>query len=151
MGRRIFAPLGLMLLCAAGSALAEVYRWTDEQGRVHFGDQPGRGAEQVPLDVRTVSTVTIRYLDEWKVPEAAKPAGLVMYSTEWCGYCKKARRYLNEQGIAFTEKDIEKSEAARREYRQRGGSGGVPYFVKGSRAMQGFQADRLKQFLSSAR
>lgn len=151
MGKRISAPLALMLLWVAGSAPAEVYRWTDEQGRVHFGDQPGRGAEPVTLDVRTVTTVTVRYLDEWKVPEAAKPAGLVMYSTEWCGYCKKARRYMADQGIAFTEKDIEKSEAARREYRQRGGTGGVPYFVKGSHAMQGFNAGRLRAFLRTAR
>lgn len=31
-------------------ATAEIYRWTDEQGRVHFGQRPVAGAE--PVEVR---------------------------------------------------------------------------------------------------
>lgn len=40
--------LALALLPAA-TALAEVYRWVDEQGIVHFSDEPTAGAELVPL------------------------------------------------------------------------------------------------------
>jgi mycoredoxin len=34
---------------------------------------------------------------------------LVMYSTTWCGYCRQLKRQLVEQGIAFTEVNIEET------------------------------------------
>lgn len=30
-----------------------------------------------------------------------------MYSTVWCGYCKRLKTMLKSEGIAFTEVDIE--------------------------------------------
>jgi mycoredoxin len=32
---------------------------------------------------------------------------LIMYSTVWCGYCKRLKTMLKSEGIAFTEVDIE--------------------------------------------
>lgn len=44
----------LLLIVCLGSplpAVAEVYRWTDEQGRVHYGERPpAEGASVVDLD-----------------------------------------------------------------------------------------------------
>jgi mycoredoxin len=31
----------------------------------------------------------------------------VMYSTQWCGYCKRLKAMLNQDGITFTEIDLE--------------------------------------------
>lgn len=36
----------LLLAFAAGSATAEVYKWTDAQGKVHFGDKPPASEKQ---------------------------------------------------------------------------------------------------------
>ena len=44
--RPIFALLGLMV---AAAATADVYRWVDEDGVVHFSDTPVEGAEQVDI------------------------------------------------------------------------------------------------------
>ena len=33
----------------------------------------------------------------------------VMYSTQWCGYCKRLKSMLNADGIEFTEIDLEQS------------------------------------------
>lgn len=30
-----------------------------------------------------------------------------MFSTEWCGYCKRLKLMLDKQGIGYTEVDIE--------------------------------------------
>ena len=30
-----------------------------------------------------------------------------MYSTQWCGYCKRLKAMLNQDGITFTEIDLE--------------------------------------------
>ncbi|CAM2789793.1 mycoredoxin [Skermania piniformis] len=35
-----------------------------------------------------------------------------MYSTTWCGYCRRLKTQLREAGIAYTEIDIEQDPAA---------------------------------------
>ena len=35
------------------------------------------------------------------------PATLTMYSTTWCGYCRRLKTLLNADGIEFVEVDIE--------------------------------------------
>ena len=34
-------------------------------------------------------------------------AQITMYSTPWCGYCRRLKGQLDREGIAFTEVDIE--------------------------------------------
>ena len=68
-----------------------------------------------------------------------------MYSTTWCGVCKKAKRYFKSKKIPFTEYDIEKSEQAAREFKKLRGRG-VPVILVGDSRMNGFSVknfDRL--------
>lgn len=37
---------------------------------------------------------------------------VTMYSTQWCGDCRVAKRFLKENGIAFDEVDIDRDGAA---------------------------------------
>jgi mycoredoxin len=37
---------------------------------------------------------------------------LTMYTTVWCGYCKRLKRQLAAEGIEMTEIDIERDPAA---------------------------------------
>lgn len=41
-------------LLLPGLAAAEIYRWTDAQGQVHFGQRPGAGAEQIEVKPQVV-------------------------------------------------------------------------------------------------
>lgn len=34
---------------------------------------------------------------------------ITMFSTEWCGYCKRLKKMLDSEGIGFTEVDIERT------------------------------------------
>jgi mycoredoxin len=43
---------------------------------------------------------------------APAPGTLTMYSTTWCGYCRRLKAQLDREGIAVAEVDIEKSPAA---------------------------------------
>jgi len=38
-------------------------------------------------------------------------ASVTVYSTTWCGYCRIAKRFLDEH-VSYTEVDIEADEAA---------------------------------------
>lgn len=40
------------------------------------------------------------------------PAALVIYSTTWCGYCRTLKRQLVDEGIPFTEVNIEETPGA---------------------------------------
>ena len=34
-------------------------------------------------------------------------AGITMYSTTWCGYCRRLKSAMDREGIAYTEVNIE--------------------------------------------
>jgi len=131
----------LIILCVlASAAFAEVYKWTDANGRVHYGDNPKEGdnAEQVKLQINSYEAVTVTdYTPSAEATESKKPKRVIMYSTEWCGYCKKAAKYFRENNIAFTEYDIEKDPAAKKRYDALGAKG-VPVILVGSKRMNGF-------------
>lgn len=59
---------GLLLLFLTGFALAgaaEVYRWTDAEGVVHFGDQPVKGAETIKVPpMQVISPLPVEQLRE---------------------------------------------------------------------------------------
>lgn len=38
--------------------------------------------------------------------------GLIMYSTQWCGYCQRLKAQLARAGVPFTEVDIEADASA---------------------------------------
>jgi mycoredoxin len=47
------------------------------------------------------------------VPAAAVDLDmLTMYSTRWCGYCRRLKRQLDQAGLAYQEIDIERDAAA---------------------------------------
>ncbi|MCV7066730.1 mycoredoxin [Mycolicibacterium farcinogenes] len=42
----------------------------------------------------------------------ATPTALTMYTTTWCGYCRRLKTALKAEGIEWTEVDIEQDPAA---------------------------------------
>lgn len=63
---------------------------------------------------------------------ASQPTGhvtpqIVMFSTQWCGDCRRAKRVFAAQGVAYTEIDIDRDEdAAERVMRINRGLRSVP-------------------------
>ena len=53
-------------------------------------------------------------------------ARVVLYATEWCGYCKQIHRFLDQKGIPYQAVDIDKDAQAREAYEALGG-GGIPF------------------------
>lgn len=55
---------------------------------------------------------------------------VTMYSTPWCGYCRRLKRQLDEAGMGYTEIDIEQHpEAASFVEEVNGGNQTVPTVV----------------------
>jgi mycoredoxin len=47
-----------------------------------------------------------------RVTDDAQAPQLVMYTTPWCGYCKRLKGQLGREGIAYDEVDIERDPSA---------------------------------------
>jgi len=139
---------------------AQIYKWTDTDGTVHFSDKPVSKKAKTVIFESTINNYTplsapkFDYTPRKKSgkPAHARPnvqAGqVIMYSTAWCGYCKKAKAYFQKKGINYSERDIEKSPKARNEHISLGG-GGVPLILigkhRGQEVMRGFSADRFEK------
>jgi mycoredoxin len=61
---------------------------------------------------------------------APVPGTILMYSTTWCGYCRRLKAQLDREGIGFAEIDIEKvPDAAEFVMSVNGGNQTVPTVV----------------------
>lgn len=64
--------------------------------------------------------------------------GVVMYTTNWCPYCERARRLFKAKGAAFSEIDVESSADKRAEMQSRSGRRTVPQIFIGEQAIGGY-------------
>jgi len=134
---------------------AEIYTWVDDAGRVHFTDTPPEKVNTKPVEISPLNTYNAPSADSIKdilarPTGAASPQGrVILYSTTWCGYCKKARRWLRQNNITFREYDTEKSERGRRDYQAMNGKS-VPIIKIGKQRINGFRPSELTQLLRKA-
>ncbi|WP_158080835.1 glutaredoxin family protein [Pelomonas sp. KK5] len=76
-----------------------------------------------------------------------RPGDIRMLSSETCIYCTRARAWLAEQQVPFTECTIETDRACLAEFQARGGLG-TPTLVVRGRTQQGFDPQRVAEALS---
>lgn len=142
-------------------ANAEMYKWVDEKGVIHFQDYPP--AVSPSTQVEKLSDEKLRfdnYIEQGAKSDGEMPYKSVLkedakkkrkgknryarnqsvelYVTTWCGYCKKARAFLQARKIDFTEYDVEKDKGASRRHRKLNPRGGVPVAVINGKTIFGF-------------
>jgi len=62
---------------------------------------------------------------------------IVMYTTNWCPYCERARRLLRSKGAKFEEIDVESAAEKRAEMISRSGRRTVPQIFIGDHHVGG--------------
>ncbi len=72
------------------------------------------------------------------------PGDLIMYSTQSCGYCVKARQVFESNNVAFSECDIDHSTDCMARFRALGGLGTPTFELRGERVV-GWSLDELTQ------
>jgi glutaredoxin len=73
---------------------------------------------------------------------------VVLYTTSWCGWCKKTRSWLDGQGVQYVDKDVERDSDAAAEMRElTGGDSGVPVVVIDGEVIQGFNQRKMQSLL----
>ena len=117
---------------------AEIYKWVDDDGKVHFSDKKpiNEEVESLTLKINTYTSVTY---DTAAFDHGSRYGSkkVVMYSAAWCGVCKKAKLFFRNNSIAYTEYDIDKNETNKRRYKRLKAKG-VPVIFVGKKRMNGF-------------
>jgi len=62
---------------------------------------------------------------------------VLVYASDWCPYCARAKALLEAKGVRFTEIDVDAVPGARREMAERGGGDTVPQIFIGDRPVGG--------------
>jgi glutaredoxin len=140
-----------VLLGAACAASAQLYRWTDEKGRVHVTDTPP------PPSAKDVRKRALEAAPEpasgagqpYAVQLAAKNYPVTLYTAPDCAPCGTARALLNQRGVPFREVSVVGEEASA-QLRNAVGSLSVPSLVVGTSTQKGFEQGAYHSMLDLA-
>jgi len=145
---RLFAALLAVVLAAP--AVAQVYRWVDEQGRVRYSDTPpppeARDKKRFGPTAQERSRAAAKAL-----AGAAEKFPLTLYSSPTCAEaCAAARTALNKRGVPFREIQVW-DDATNEELKRVSGGNEVPVLMVGERAaVKGFEQGQFDQALDAA-
>lgn len=135
----------LMFVLVVPVAQAEVYRWVDDDGTVHFSDTPREPGQTQRIDVGEINTAKSVDVESIGTDEVSAGATeVVLYSASWCGNCDRARAWFQQNDVPFVEYDVEDSRKGRGDFAAMGGKA-VPVIVVGDRKMVGFSPERFEQ------
>jgi glutaredoxin len=142
--------IALVLMGGAASAAAQLYRWTDEKGKVHFGDTAPPASAR---DVRKKQVATGSASSEESLPFALrqpmKDYPVTLYSSPSCESCGPARSVLNARGVPFKEVSVRTDEQIAELTRAAGGNV-VPALLVGSSVIKGFEEGAYQRALDIA-
>jgi glutaredoxin len=153
----VFVLLAFTIYLSA-TATAEMYKWVDDKGEIHISDSPPP-ASKSPGEIKVykdshgdsldTAPATVKKKEESRPAlERKMKADVVLYTTSWCPYCRKARDYLRSRGIDFVEYDIEKDREAAIRKRQLDNRGGVPFAIINGRSISGFSVSAYERALT---
>lgn len=77
-------------------------------------------------------------------------AKVIIYSTPACVYCKLAKKYFEQNSIAYTEYDVASNAVAREEMIQKTGQLGVPVIDINGKIVIGFDQGQIKELLEES-
>lgn len=144
-------PLAILLMAAAATAGAQMYRWTDKDGKVHFSDSPPPpGARNVtkkgvPVQGPSAATPNVPFATQ----QAMKDFPVTLYSTPGCEACDLARKMLNARGVPFKEVSVN-SEKDLAQLQGAVGSNSVPSMIVGPSVVKGFEEGAYNRALDTA-
>jgi glutaredoxin len=81
--------------------------------------------------------------------QRVKPGDIRMISSETCGWCTAARRWMQDEGVPFSECFIERDAQCLADYQALGGMGTPTLIVRGQKVL-GFDRARILEILQQA-
>jgi glutaredoxin len=143
--------IALLLAAVAFTASAQLYRWTDDKGRVHITDTPPPPSAK-SLDKKKPGTISaIESQQPFELVQAMKDFPVTLYTSPNCKEgCEAARALLNRRAVPFKEVQVWE-EKSNEELRRISGGSDVPTLVVGRSVHRGFEPSGYEALLDSAR
>src|SRR5262245_65339869 len=106
--RSIFVAAVLAAGAAALAQAQQMYRWTDENGRVHITDTPPPpSAKGIQKQRGTSTTAPAAPQEPFELTRAMRDFPVVLYTSPPCKQpCDEARAALNQRGVPFREVQV---------------------------------------------
>lgn len=83
-------------------------------------------------------------------PPAARGRGyaeVIVYTTSWCPWCRKTMAWLDERGVEYENRDVEKNPAWRDELLEKSGTTSIPVVEIGGEVIRGYSPARMSELL----
>ncbi len=140
--------LSLMFLLISLSAQAQLYKWTDADGKVTYSDMPPPNSA-VKVETKSLSSADSNVALPFELAAAAKNSPVVFYSATTCAPCDDGRNYLKQNGIPFSEKTVN-TNADFDKFRKISGGSNLPYLIIGKVKILGFNSSDWRSNLTQA-
>jgi len=147
--KRVGVALVLALSAGAVVAQQQLYRWTDQKGRLNVADTPPPpGAKDVHQWRVIASSAAEGGSEPYALRQARKESPVTLYTAADCDPCNDARKLLNSRGIPFKEVSVTEKEV--NDLVKLAGSASVPVIVVGNATQKGFEGSAYHRLLDDA-
>jgi glutaredoxin len=145
------ALIVVFAVMAASAGAQELYRWTDERGRVHITDTPPPpSATNVELK-RAAAVSAVESQPPYELTQAMRDFPVTLYTSPNCDEpCSAARELLNRRAIPFKEVQVA-DEASSAELLRISGAEQAPTLVVGRSVQRGYAQAAYEELLDAAR
>jgi glutaredoxin len=152
----LMLPL-LVLLVLPPPAWPQIYRWTDERGVVQFSDSPPGETDAKALKTSgagessgTSARPSGAFPRQTQEKRSYQEIKVIMYMTDWCPYCRKAKEFLVSLGVDLVEYNIERDREARWQMAKKGGRG-VPLIDVEGIFINGYSPEMIREAVEKRR
>jgi len=145
---------------------ASFYRYTDASGAMRFVGSLAEVPAAFRGSAREVANDRVQRLPSGpagpraraghtrapvaQLEERALEHEVVVYTTSWCGWCRKTIAYLTEQGVPFENRDIEAEDMWREELLEKTGGTSIPVVEIDGQIIRGYDPGRMAQLLRTS-
>ena len=164
--REVASDLGLADGSGSEPERSAFYRYTDAAGTMRFVSSLAEVPAAFRDSAQAVSNDRVQRAPAGPAGSRARTEGsrapvaqleeraleheVVVYTTSWCGWCRKTVAYLTKRGVPFENRDIEAERMWRRELKQKTGSTSVPVIEIDGQIIRGYDPDRMAELLRSS-
>jgi glutaredoxin len=143
---------------APASGTRVYYQYVDASGAVRFVDRledvpaPHRDAAgRIEVEARPERAPAARAAAQGRRPWAAAAAAptVVVYTTSWCGWCRKTLAWLDREGVDYVNKDIEADPDHREELIRKAGRASIPVVDVDGTLIRGYDPGRMEALIGS--
>lgn len=139
-----------------------IFSYVDENGAAHMVQGRYNVPERYRAKARSLSKsrmpVINRYQEQevktrrvaYQPPYNPNRNEVLLYSASWCGACRKAKAFLDQEGVAYDLLDIDRDPRAKEEVRRVLGSVRIPLLDIDGTYVAGFSPSEIRKALGKS-